>query len=271
MTIEKLKQIMRDLRDPKDGCPWDIEQDFQSIAPHTIEEAYEVVNAIDNKDYQNLKEELGDLLLQVIFHSQIAKEEGMFDFEDVVQSISEKMISRHPHVFGREHIKDATQQEKAWEMHKQKERENKSKEQGKDLSILDDVAIALPAITRSVKLQKRAAKVGFDWDNIDDVFAKIDEEMQELKEAISESVEGNIKQDHIEEEYGDLLFVMTNLGRKLKLDPEIALKKCNNKFITRFNYIENSLKKDNIDIKQASLKQMEILWNEAKKLEKKND
>ena len=245
------------LRDPISGCPWDIEQTFKSITTHTIEEAYEVVDAIDNNDFVSLKEELGDLLLQIIFYSQMAKEEGRFTFEDVVASINNKLIERHPHVFSNEIISSAKEQEIAWENHKEKERKEKSNKS--DISILDGIALSLPALQRSVKIQKRAARAGFDWNNIDAVFEKIDEEIQELKLAINEN-------SNIEEEYGDLLFVISCLSLKLNVNPESALKACNKKFITRFNYIEQKLAKDNKKPEARHIKLMEELWNEAKAL-----
>jgi len=255
-NVERLKEIMSLLRDPEKGCPWDVEQDFKSISPHTIEEAYEVVDVIDKGDMQALKEELGDLLLQVIFHSQMASERGDFNFDDVVDSIINKLVQRHPHVFGDADIKTAQEQEKAWEEQKAKERAAKAKD-GDVVSVLDGVAIALPALTRSVKLQKRAAKVGFDWADLQGVYNKIDEEYDELKRAVAG--DGNI-----EEEFGDLLFCVSNLGRKLKIDPEICLKGCNEKFIKRFKYIENNLSKQNKRLEDSSLEEMDRLWNEAK-------
>jgi MazG family protein len=255
--ITKLKEIMALLRDPEKGCPWDVEQDFKSISPHTIEEAYEVVDAIDKNDMLSLKEELGDLLLQVIFHSQMADEKGYFNFEDVVEAINNKLIERHPHIFGDADIKTSKEQENAWEAKKAEERAAKAKANGEYLSVLDGVAIALPALTRSVKLQKRAAKMGFDWTNIQDVYDKIEEELGELKRAVNG--DGNIG-----EEFGDLLFCISNLGRKLQLDPEVCLKGCNEKFIKRFSYIEDSLKKQNRSINDSNLVEMDELWNEAK-------
>ncbi|MDA0781584.1 MAG: nucleoside triphosphate pyrophosphohydrolase [Rickettsiales bacterium] len=255
-NVERLKEIMSLLRDPEKGCPWDVEQDFKSISPHTIEEAYEVVDAIDKGDMQALKEELGDLLLQVIFHSQMASEQGSFNFDDVVDSIINKLVERHPHVFGDADIKTAQEQEKAWEEQKAQERAAKAKD-GDVVSVLDGVAIALPALTRSVKLQKRAAKVGFDWADLEGVYNKIDEEYDELKRAVAG--DGNI-----EEEFGDLLFCVSNLGRKLKIDPEVCLKGCNEKFIRRFKHIENSLAKQNRSLEESDLEEMDRLWNEAK-------
>lgn len=255
--IEELKRIMARLRDPEHGCPWDVEQDFSSIAPHTLEEAYEVVDAIDRQDLAGLKEELGDLLLQVIFHSQMASEQGAFDFEEVVGVIIQKLIDRHPHVFGDADIQTAKEQEIAWEKQKEKERAAKAKAEGKVVSILDGVAVALPALTRSVKLQKRAAKVGFDWPSLDGVFGKIREELDELERA----TKGDGK---IAEEYGDVLFAFSNLGRKLKLDPEVCLKACNQKFIRRFAYVEQGLAKVGKAPEEVSLADMDVLWDEAK-------
>lgn len=251
MDINKLKNIMKTLRDPVGGCPWDIEQDFKSISPHTIEEAYEVVDAINNNDMPALKEELGDLLLQVIFHSQMASEKGEFSFDDVVESICNKLISRHPHVFGDMEVKTAAEQEAAWEKHKEKERAAKGNQ-----SLLDGVALALPALMRANKLQKRAAKVGFDWPDVKGVFAKIEEEISEVKEAIEDN-------KNIDGEIGDLIFIVSNLARKLDINPEEALKKCNEKFYKRFSYIEEKLGEK---INDASLEEMDRLWEESKKI-----
>jgi len=258
--IDTLLNIMTQLRDPENGCPWDIEQTFDTISPHTIEEAYEVAEAIDNKDMEELKSELGDLMFQVVFYSQMAKEEGSFSFNDVLDSINQKMIDRHPHVFGEEKITDARAQIIAWEETKAEERRRKSETSSAPLSALDGVANALPALVRAVKLQNRAARVGFDWPDINPVFDKIDEEIQELKEEIqSESSTA-----HIEEEYGDLLFVIANLGRHLGLDAEISLKKANNKFTRRFNGVETKLSNRNKSPKTSNLEEMDNLWNEVK-------
>lgn len=246
MPIDKLITIMQRLRDPENGCPWDIKQNFKSIAPHTIEEAYEVVDAIENGNTNSLKEELGDLLLQVIFHSQLAEEEHFFSFNDVVEAICEKLIRRHPHVFGDENILNAEHQEKSWENIKKAERGS--------AGILDDIAITLPALTRSVKLQKRAAQVGFDWPDTEGAVNKLDEELKELKQAMKDN-------SNISEEIGDVLFSITNIARKLKVDPETALRECNHKFTQRFNYIEKST-----NISEATLEEMEKLWQEAKKV-----
>ena len=256
--IARLLEIMRTLRDPEIGCPWDIEQDFASIAPFTIEEAYEVADAIDRQDWSELKNELGDLLLQTAYHTQMASEAGLFTFDDVVNAISDKMVSRHPHVFGsKNREKSAEQQAKDWEDIKEMERASKTKE-----GVLDDVALALPALMRALKLQKRAARVGFDWPNISLVLDKIQEEAYELAEARQ-----NMNHVEVEEEYGDLMFVMVNFGRHLKVDAEAALRAANAKFSRRFRYIEDQLAKQGISPEQSNLDDMESLWNEAKKIE----
>lgn len=256
-NIERLKEIMVLLRDPEKGCPWDIDQDFKSIAQYAIEEAYEVVDAIEKNDIQGLKEELGDLLLQVIFHSQMASEAGYFQFDDVVETLNQKMIKRHPHVFGDEDIRTAKEQEIAWEKQKEEERSQKAVKKGKEAGLLSGIAVTLPALTRSVKLQARAAKVGFDWPSLDGVFAKIDEELAELKVAVSEK-------QGIDEELGDLLFSISNLARKLDLDPETCVRMCNEKFIKRFRHIEARLSEKGVSLDDATLEEMDDLWNEAK-------
>lgn len=258
--IEELKKIMARLRDPETGCPWDVEQDFASIAPCTLEEAYEVLDAIEKGDMESLKEELGDLLLQVVFHSQMASEKENFDFEDVTGAIIKKLIVRHPHVFGDAEIKTASQQEAAWETIKEQERKDKAGG-GKAHSLLDGVALALPATLRAAKLQKRAAKVGFDWPDLDGVFAKIEEELEEVKNAVNTN-------DGIKEEIGDLLFSVVNLARKLDIDPESAIRDCNAKFERRFRHVETSISSVGGDIKKTSLIEMDRLWGEAKLLEK---
>ncbi len=258
--ITQLKEIMSRLRDPENGCPWDVEQNFASIAPCTIEEAYEVLDAIEKNDMDGLREELGDLLLQVVFHSQMASEQKIFDFEDVAAAIINKLIVRHPHVFGDAEIKTASQQEIAWEEQKEQERKNKAASNIPH-SNLDGVAKALPALLRAAKLQKRAAKVGFDWPDLTGVLAKIEEELYEVKQAV-------VDNDGIKEEVGDLLFAVVNLSRKLGIDPEEALRGCNAKFERRFRYVETSIAIAGSDIKKASLEEMDRLWDEAKKLEK---
>lgn len=250
--IDKLLQIMAQLRDPITGCPWDLEQSFASIAPYTIEEAYEVADAITRSAWDELPGELGDLLLQVVFHAQIAAEAGLFDFTDVVTKIKDKMIARHPHVFGTDtRNKTSDQQTQDWERIKAAER-------GKART-LDGVALGLPALTRAVKLQKRAARVGFDWPNIDDVLDKMREEMTELVEARSQ-----FTQTEIEEEFGDLMFVMANLARHMHIDPEAALRGANAKFTRRFGRIEDFLTAQGKTPQMSNLAEMDALWNRAK-------
>ena len=253
--MPRLLEIMRALRDPENGCPWDIEQNFNTIAPYTIEEAYEVADAIERENWDDLKNELGDLLLQTVYHTQMAEEEDRFNFNDVVNQISEKMIQRHPHVFGNENRnKTASQQVKDWESIKAEERLKKNQ-----AGILDDVALNLPALVRSLKLQKRAARVGFDWPNISQVLDKIDEETKELIEAKKTE-----PQERISEEFGDLMFSIVNLGRHLKVDPEEALKQTNRKFINRFKFVEESIRSQGKKIEDTSLEEMEGLWQKAK-------
>ncbi len=252
--IQSLLSIMARLRDPAVGCPWDTLQNFKTIAPYTIEEAYEVADAIEKNDMDSLKNELGDLLLQVVFHAQMASEAGAFDFDDVVRGICNKMITRHPHVFGDANIDSAHAQTLHWEQIKAAERADKK------MGILDDVPMALPALMRAEKLQKRAARVGFDWPDVAFVYDKIQEELAEVKEAGSQA--------HREEEIGDVLFVMANLARHYKVDPEDALRGANRKFERRFGYIEDSLKAAGTAWENTTLDEMEALWNAAKELEK---
>ena len=257
--MARLIEIMRSLRDPVYGCPWDIKQDFASIASYTIEEAYEVADAIERQNWTELKSELGDLLLQSVYHAQMASEEGLFTFDDVVNAISDKMVARHPYVFSSEsRAKTAAKQLKDWEQIKAAERAYKAQK-----GVLDDVALSLPALTRAIKLQKRAARVGFDWSEIDTVLDKIIEEIQELREAQRLQDE-----KHIEEEFGDLLFAMVNFARHLKIDAEEALRNANSKFIRRFKFIENELHKKNIAPEEATLNEMNDLWSAAKAAER---
>jgi ATP diphosphatase len=253
--IERLLEIMRRLRDPETGCPWDIEQDFSSIAPYTIEEAYEVADAIERQDWEELKGELGDLLFQSVFHAQMAEEAGHFTFQDVVTTMSDKMVSRHPHVFGDEsRDKSAEQQTRDWETIKAAERAGKAQQ-----GTLDGVAVGLPALLRAYKLQKRAARVGFDWPDASHVIDKIAEEAAELVEA-----RDSLPRDAIEEEFGDLLFVMANLGRHLGVDPEAALRRANAKFIRRFEGVEARLAARGKTPSDSDLKEMDALWNDVK-------
>jgi MazG family protein len=254
--IADLLEIMRRLRSP-DGCPWDRQQSFETIAPYTVEEAYEVAAAIEDKDYKSLPDELGDLLFQVVFHARMAEEQGLFDFGDVVAAVTGKMVRRHPHVFaGPDGIQaaaaDAQAQKLAWEALKAAERQEKNQ-----TSILDDVPLALPALLRAEKLQRRAASVGFDWDDAGKVVEKIAEEAREV-------VDAGLDADKRAEEIGDLLFVMANLARHLKVDPEAALRSANAKFVRRFKFIEDALAAEGRSAAAASLDEMEALWQAAK-------
>jgi len=254
--MDRLRAIMAALRDPDAGCPWDIEQDFDSIAPYTLEEAYEVADAIAQKDWPGLSGELGDLLLQVVYHSQMAAEAGYFTLDDVVRGISDKMVDRHPHVFGDDsRDKSAEQQTKDWEAAKAAERGS--------AGVLDGVALALPALTRAGKLQKRAARVGFDWPTTGEVLDKLAEESRELVEA-----KQDLGPDEVAEEFGDLLFVMVNLARHLDVDPEEALRAANAKFSRRFASIEGALAEKGKTPAQSDLAEMDALWDAAKRAEK---
>ncbi|MYM53987.1 nucleoside triphosphate pyrophosphohydrolase [Thalassovita mangrovi] len=253
--MPRLLEIMRRLRDPQSGCPWDIEQDFSTIAPYTIEEAYEVADAIEREAWDELKGELGDLLFQSVFHAQMAEEAGMFSFDDVANTMSDKMVTRHPHVFGDEsRDKSAEQQTVDWEKIKAAERAGKEQK-----GTLDGVAVGLPALLRAVKLQKRAARVGFDWPHADHVIDKIKEEAEELVEARDE-----LTQTEVEEEFGDLLFVMANLARHLGVEPEAALRAANTKFIRRFEGIEAKLAEMGKTPAQSNLEEMDALWDAVK-------
>jgi len=250
--IDRLLEIMRRLRDPQTGCPWDIEQDFDSIAPYTIEEAYEVADAIQRRDWPELEGELGDLLLQTVYHTAMGEEAGHFTFQSVVQNISDKMVARHPHVFGEEsRDKSAEQQTADWEAIKAQERAGKAQK-----GALDGVAIGLPALLRAYKVQKRAARVGFDWPEATQVLDKIKEEAAELVEAQNE-----LTPDQIEEEFGDLMFVMANFGRHLNLDPEAALRRANAKFTKRFEGVEAKLAAIGKTPAQSNLEEMAAMWN----------
>ncbi|MEX0838577.1 MAG: nucleoside triphosphate pyrophosphohydrolase [Parvibaculum sp.] len=259
--IEALLEIMARLRDRQGGCPWDLEQDFASIAPYTIEEAYEVAEAIEHGDMDELRDELGDLLLQVVFHAQMAKEDGAFEFSDVVRAICEKMIRRHPHVFGNEMQREAGAVKGRWEEIKAEERAAKGI---RPASLLDDVPLALPALSRAVKLQNRAARVGFDWPETRMVIEKLNEEMLELSEEIAKGGDA----DRLEDEMGDLLFVYANLARHLKIDPEAALRHANAKFRRRFGRIEEKLAAFGRTPEQSTLEEMDAMWDEAKREER---
>ncbi|MEZ5921916.1 MAG: nucleoside triphosphate pyrophosphohydrolase [Parvularculaceae bacterium] len=258
-AVDELLEIMAALRTPGTGCPWDLEQNFRTIAPYTVEEAYEVADAIERGDIASLKGELGDLLFQVVFHARMAEEEGAFAFEDVAQDIVDKMRRRHPHVFGEADARDAEEQTRQWEAQKAEERAAKGQ-----AGILDDVPLSLPGMTRAVKLQKRAARVGFDWTNPRDVLNKLQEETEELVAVMDD---GN--KDQIEDEFGDLLFVIANLARHLGIEPEAAIRRANEKFRRRFRHIETSLEAAGRNPADATLDEMEALWVEAKELERK--
>jgi MazG family protein len=261
--IDTLLRIMATLRSPDGGCPWDLEQTFATIAPYTIEEAYEVAEAIERGDMGELKDELGDLLFQVVFHAQMASEVGAFGFGDVVRAISEKMIRRHPHVFGNEDARTAGAVKGRWEDIKAEERAAKGKPA--QASLLDDVPLALPALARAVKLQARAARVGFDWPSTAEVLDKLNEEMLELSHEVAKGGD----HDRLEDELGDLLFVYANLARHLKVDPEAALRRANAKFRRRFGYIEERLAAEGRKPEQSDLEEMDALWNAAKREERK--
>ena len=250
---------MAQLRDPKTGCPWDIKQDFKSLAPYIIEEAYEVVDAIERENINDLRDELGDLLLQVVFQSQIAEEQGLFNFEDVAESISNKLIRRHEHVFGDVVYKTDTERQKAWEQSKIEE-ENAKNKSPQHKSVLDGIAHNLPALMVSEKMQNKAAHVGFDWKEVEPVFEKVQEELDEIKQAWKSG-----QQTHIQEEVGDLLLVSVNLARHLNVKPETALNQANQKFINRFHYIEQQLQIAGKKIEETELVELDRLWDEAKK------
>jgi ATP diphosphatase len=256
-TIQDLLAVMARLRNPAGGCPWDLEQDFSTIAPYTIEEAYEVADAIDRKDMAALKDELGDLMFQVVYHAQMASEEGQFIFDEVVDNVTEKMIRRHPHVFGNAKASTAADVEKGiWE-------EAKEKERGKQDSVLDGVPLALPALRRAQKLQNRAARVGFEWPEAVNVLDKMDEEIVEMRAALKGG-----KQDEIIDELGDLFFVLVNFGRMLGADCEEVLRQSNAKFERRFKGMESDLKKTGRELKACSLDEMEDVWQAQKKKER---
>jgi ATP diphosphatase len=261
-NIDRLNEIMAQLRHPTDGCPWDVAQDFKSIARYTIEEAYEVADAIERDDREGLREELGDLLLQVVFHARMAEEEESFDFEDVAGAIADKMVRRHPHVFDTgNHDPDSSLRDN-WETQKANERAEKSRKRGEEASLLDDVPIGLPALTRAEKLQKRAARSGFDWADIGPVIAKLEEELGELKAEISDGK----NPERLADEMGDLLFSCVNLARHLKVDPEESLRGTNGKFERRFRHVETSIRSDGNELEKVGLDVLEERWQQAKKL-----
>lgn len=260
-SIDELLATMARLRDPENGCPWDIKQDFQSLCTYTIEEAYEVVDAINRGNHQDLKEELGDLLFQVVFYAQIANEKGLFNFADIAQSINQKMLDRHPHVFNAKNDSNPSDVSvsKIWEHNKL---QKKKKHHQENFSVLDDIPDNLPELLRSVKMTKRAAVIGFDWPSIEPVFDKMQEEILELKEAIQTGNTFNIK-----DELGDVLFVCTNLARHLKQDPELALRHANEKFEKRFRSVESQATQMFPELNEYDLDLLEQLWVDIKKQE----
>ena len=273
-SIQRLLDVMARLRDPQRGCPWDLQQNFKTIAPYTVEEAYEVADAIERDHLPSLRDELGDLLFQVVFHSQMASEQGAFKFEDVVDAICDKMERRHPHVFGDASIANADAQTLAWEELKRRERAEK-KAGPEHASVLDDVPVALPALTRANKLGKRAAQVGFEWSNVHGAVEKLDEEIAEFKaevrshvclqaDAAATTTEGRRQHERLAAEIGDVLFCVVNVCRYLKIDPEQALKRTNGSFERRFRYVERGLAARGKTPQQATLAEMDQLWDEGK-------
>jgi nucleoside triphosphate diphosphatase len=264
--MQRLIELMMTLRDPDKGCPWDKEQTFATIAPYTVEEAYEVADAIEHSNIPALQEELGDLLFQVVFHSRMAEEQGSFAFGDVVQGICDKMVSRHPHVFGtnmdgNRQISDAEQQTIAWEEHKQRERAAKQK--NGPGSVLDNIPVALPALTRAAKLGRRAATVGFEWPDVQGALDKAEEELHEVRAAIADGTSAAA----IEDELGDLLFCLVNICRHMKVDPEVALRSTNLKFERRFRHVETRVREQGRELTQSTLAEMDGYWDEAKRIE----
>lgn len=255
-----LLDIMRRLRDPQTGCPWDLEQTFATIAPYTVEEAYEVADAIANGTMDELADELGDLLFQVVFHAQMAKEAGAFDFKDVADAITAKMIRRHPHVFGDAEARSSAEQTEAWEQIKAVERASR---EAPAPSVLDGIPIGLPALTRALKLSRRAARVGFVWPSMTEVLAKLREEISELE---AEVAAGDLEKAR--RELGDMLFVCANIARELDVDPEACLRETNNKFVRRFGHVERTLKAAGSSPEQSDLAEMDRLWDEAKAAER---
>ena len=260
-SMTKLLQIMAALRAPEDGCPWDLEQTFESLVSHTLEEAYEVVDCIERADHEALVGELGDLLFQVVFYARIAEEQGKFDFDDVVDAISEKLIARHPHVFADENPLNARQQSIRWEEMKAEERRTQL---GDNVSALDDVPVNLPALVRAQKIQKRAARVGFDWPEVEGVREKVFEEIAELEQARKDG-----KADEVEDEFGDLFFSCVNWARFLGLDAESTLRKATIKFESRFRALEQQIQREGLTIEQQSLESLEARWQTVKRAQKK--
>jgi len=256
-SIKRLLDIMARLRDPEHGCPWDVEQTFRSIAPYTVEEAHEVAEAIEREDFDDLRDELGDLLFQVVFHARMAEEGGLFGFDDVVAAVSDKLVRRHPHVFGDARFDSAEEQTASWEAIKAAERAEKGEVEE---SLLDGVSRGLPVLRRAVKLQKRAAGVGFDWPDVAPIFDKLAEETDELKAGLARD-----DRDNIEEEIGDLFFVLTNLARKLDVDPGAALRRCNHKFEQRFRGMEALAEERGLVMGELDGDGLEQLYRAAKR------
>jgi MazG family protein len=268
--LSRLLEIMAALRNPDGGCPWDLEQDFASISNYTIEEAYEVADAVERKDFSDLREELGDLLLQPVYHAQMASEQGLFDIGDVVYAITEKLIRRHPHVFGEEAARNAGGAKAKWDEVKAEERAKKAaRKQAAATSLLDDVPNVLPALARAEKLSRRAASVQFDWPDWRETLAKVREELDEVAQAAeaNEKAQG-LHKDKVQEELGDLLFAAANLARKLGIEPEAALRDANAKFNRRFRYVEQRAQEDAVSLAEAGLERLDGYWNEIRARER---
>ena len=264
--LSQLLSIMQQLRTPETGCPWDLKQTFDSVVPHTIEEAYEVADAIANKDFDDLKGELGDLLFQVVFYAQMAKEKGLFEFDDILAVLNEKLIRRHPHVFASSELTTDEEINANWEAEKEKERLKKAKALNVEESILDNIPLALPAMTRAYKIQKRAASVGFDWAELAPVVAKIHEEIDEVLVEVNRTDLNETKQkERIIDELGDLLFANVNLVRHLKANPEQVLNQANQKFSKRFRLVEQKVKAMGKEMGDCTLNELDAIWNEIKK------
>lgn len=258
--ITRLLEIMTRLRDPEQGCPWDRQQTFETILPFTLEEVYEVADAIERNDMDELRSELGDLLFQIVFYAQLAKEQGLFEFADIVAGISGKLVQRHPHVFASAEIKSAEAQTLAWEKHKEQERAEKAANESRPASVLDNIPVALPGLMRAAKLQRRVARVGFEWPDIMPVLDKIEEEIGELREALANGGQ----RDEMEHEIGDLMFACVNLARHADIDPEVALRSVNRRFETRFRRVEEQAAEQGRTLPQLTLAEMNELWEQAK-------